>query len=438
MTLTTSTVKCSCTDTREKFLHQAQCDLWLDIDFLEGDACWIEATQCLVPLPIDFTLSEEELAARDDAMWAAIAYQYGEDGDDGSTDAETVVDFATPLAMPLECICTVPGTKHCSECGITRNDVNKPWERTMRRVKAEEKQWPLACVCVPEKSWECRKCEVQRSKTGEQWRYWWPSNTSAWVQKCRHYGQAVTLPDGTVVYASSMTNHKEGEAPHFGVYAASSWTPGCIAFTINWQDMGFPKIPLEQLDWALDTALSYAQERDEKVEFGCIGGHGRTGTMLALLVLRTSELDGEAAVKYVRDNYCKEAIEGYKQEWLVRYMHARYNNLPEPEFAPPPVQTWSGSTTVAKSVVQKVVEKVGSAIGLTAGGGWDDLDDWESVELPEDATEEEKQIANGVGAHGLPAHRRLWVEKGEVCGLCKWGPLDADNFARGTGLPTET
>jgi protein-tyrosine phosphatase len=56
----------------------------------------------------------------------------------------------------------------------------------------------------------------------------------------------------------------------------------------------------------------------KKVFMGCIGGHGRTGTVFAALVTR---MTGNAdSIKYVRDNYCKKAVESTAQiEWLHKH-----------------------------------------------------------------------------------------------------------------------
>jgi hypothetical protein len=55
------------------------------------------------------------------------------------------------------------------------------------------------------------------------------------------------------------------------------------------------------------------------IHIGCIGGHGRTGTVLAALV---KEVDGiEDAITYVRENYCKKAVESSTQ---VAFLHKQY------------------------------------------------------------------------------------------------------------------
>lgn len=61
-----------------------------------------------------------------------------------------------------------------------------------------------------------------------------------------------------------------------------------------------------------------AELRDGKSVFaGCIGGHGRTGLFLAALTkVMTGKKD---AITYVREHYCKKAVESTKQvDWLVK------------------------------------------------------------------------------------------------------------------------
>lgn len=55
-----------------------------------------------------------------------------------------------------------------------------------------------------------------------------------------------------------------------------------------------------------------------RVHIGCIGGHGRTGTVLAALV-RFMDPSIKDAIGYVRKNYCKKAVESQKQiDFLVK------------------------------------------------------------------------------------------------------------------------
>jgi hypothetical protein len=56
----------------------------------------------------------------------------------------------------------------------------------------------------------------------------------------------------------------------------------------------------------------------DKIHVGCIGGHGRTGTLFAALVKHMT--GNENAIQYVRDNYCEKAVETAEQiQFLVKH-----------------------------------------------------------------------------------------------------------------------
>lgn len=59
-------------------------------------------------------------------------------------------------------------------------------------------------------------------------------------------------------------------------------------------------------------------DEGRKVHVGCIGGHGRTGLFLAALVSLYGEKD---AITYVRQHYCKKAVESSQQ---VEFLHSEY------------------------------------------------------------------------------------------------------------------
>ena len=56
--------------------------------------------------------------------------------------------------------------------------------------------------------------------------------------------------------------------------------------------------------------------RGERVEIGCLGGHGRTGTALACLAAMTGRLRS-GAVDWVRTHYCPQAVETAEQVAFV-------------------------------------------------------------------------------------------------------------------------
>jgi hypothetical protein len=125
----------------------------------------------------------------------------------------------------------------------------------------------------------------------------------------------VTLPDGSRIRASSIFERVEHDTTRdFGLYLDPCWEPTWPSDTIDWPDHGVPS----------DDARAAAQIRDaflrarngETVEVGCIAGIGRTGTVLACMVVLTG-LDAPSAVAWVRANYRPRAVETAAQEdWV--------------------------------------------------------------------------------------------------------------------------
>lgn len=158
-----------------------------------------------------------------------------------------------------------------------------------------------------------------------------------WADKCdRHNHQVVTYPDGTIVHASSSGMVKEPDGNEYAVYAYDTFSPKrSIVTVIPWVDFGLPRIPDHMVEEIMLRHLELARAGRD-VEFGCMGGHGRTGTMLAILATECGVEPAEA-VKWVRDNYCEHAVEGGDQEWYVLAFAARRRGeeIPEkPKFEP--------------------------------------------------------------------------------------------------------
>lgn len=62
-----------------------------------------------------------------------------------------------------------------------------------------------------------------------------------------------------------------------------------------------------------------------KVHVGCIGGHGRTGMVLAALVAHFEH--SPDPIGYVREYYCAKAVESIEQ---VAYLVTRWGCTPHP------------------------------------------------------------------------------------------------------------
>jgi hypothetical protein len=127
----------------------------------------------------------------------------------------------------------------------------------------------------------------------------------------------VTLIDGTdVVGVTFVADDAYGRdtAPTFGLYLDERWSPPWSHVHVDWPDFGLPP-DTEALRAALQDVLHRAR-RNERVELGCWGGHGRTGTALACLAVLAGTPASEA-VAWVRENYCEHAVETPAQEAFV-------------------------------------------------------------------------------------------------------------------------
>lgn len=86
---------------------------------------------------------------------------------------------------------------------------------------------------------------------------------------------------------------------------------------IKWPDMRVP--PVQKEFWR---KLHEIAEKDKihHVLFYCMGGHGRTGTALASILVTVANQQGDDAIAFVKKHYCKEAIETKEQENYIRLL----------------------------------------------------------------------------------------------------------------------
>ena len=134
----------------------------------------------------------------------------------------------------------------------------------------------------------------------------------------------VTFPDGTLVRAHGIAARDTDDGWRtFGLYCDAAWQPDWPAVTVDWPDFGLPTEPETAARQIVD-AFERAG-RGERVEIGCLGGIGRTGTVLACMSV-IAGISGTDAVRWVRQNYRPEAVETAAQanwvtwfaEWLER------------------------------------------------------------------------------------------------------------------------
>jgi protein-tyrosine phosphatase len=92
---------------------------------------------------------------------------------------------------------------------------------------------------------------------------------------------------------------------------------------IEWKDYGLPT----DSDRAADqiTAAFARARRGDVVEIGCLGGLGRTGTVLACMAV-LADVPPASAVEWVRNEYNPAAVETDAQEEWVRWFADRLHD----------------------------------------------------------------------------------------------------------------
>ncbi len=130
----------------------------------------------------------------------------------------------------------------------------------------------------------------------------------------------VVFPDGSRIQASSILERRTDDPERaFGLYLDTRWEPTWPADVIAWQDFGLPDDP-ERAAVQIAAAFTLAR-RGELVEVGCLGGSGRTGTVLACMAV-LSGVPAAEAVAWVRSAYKPEAVETSEQEAWVQWFAA--------------------------------------------------------------------------------------------------------------------
>jgi len=133
--------------------------------------------------------------------------------------------------------------------------------------------------------------------------------------RCYHSHPPLPLKDGLVIYGGSCSSPVITDADiYVGLdhmqksHKSFPWVEG-ESFQFSIRDMQAPDDPYQfrcLIDWLIMQLTS-----QKKVHVGCIGGHGRTGTVFSALV--AVMLGKEDAIDYVRKNYCAKAVESTSQ-----------------------------------------------------------------------------------------------------------------------------
>lgn len=91
---------------------------------------------------------------------------------------------------------------------------------------------------------------------------------------------------------------------------------------IPWADFGLPKV--KSSFWQALHSYIVSMGWTE-VCIHCEGGHGRTGTAMASIMITVLGWSVGEAVEYLRDNYCKDAVETSNQCEYLCILDIEYN-----------------------------------------------------------------------------------------------------------------
>lgn len=198
---------------------------------------------------------------------------------------------------------------------------------------------------------------------------------------CKHFRQEVVLEGGVMVLASASTDKPwssygqkpaYGDDPDIGFYLDRAWQPYYELVTSPGMHLPWAKRNRARMQWVIYPWSDF-QDPDsirefelvtrwlldhimlgKRVEVGCVGGHGRTGTLLASLLILQG-VDAWSAIDRIRHTYCEWAVESLQQERFLEDFDFRINGRQEwpnkPRYAVPDDISgrgyWGGSTCFA-------------------------------------------------------------------------------------------
>jgi protein-tyrosine phosphatase len=127
------------------------------------------------------------------------------------------------------------------------------------------------------------------------------------------------LPSGRLVRGRGLKRPvPDGPVPDFGLYLLGR-EPAPVAW--EWRWVGWPdfRLPSDPIEFAAALREVWRRCPGERVEVGCGGGRGRTGTALACLAV----VDGvppDQAVAFVRQGYDPKAVETpWQRRFVARF-----------------------------------------------------------------------------------------------------------------------
>lgn len=381
---------------RNKF-HADSCELWLEPTFKDGTDEWDGDLGCLVlaqspwenadewiwngdtPVVRKATADERTNLAEAVAEWEAANGDF--DGIELIGEGEQeVIDALANGSATVDDV----GLVSLPDGSYADFEIRTTWRRIDdgEEVTWAEELWDdpvqislaeTVYECAHNKKYYCHVCKLQRESESMPWRPWdtvTPNRSEAtrvpggydstygYYGGCHHMFETFALPkrQHRNIKISGVHQHGPNSTPDYGLYAYTGWSPKCVAEFIPWQDYGLPTCGYVSAAEAIVRAWDVAA-KGQIVEVGCMGGHGRTGTVLACLALLSDpEMTAKAAINWVRKVHCKEAIETNQQEWFIEWFRCWMLNIAAPEMPKTYMSKHSATWDAAKKAADAVKE----------------------------------------------------------------------------------
>lgn len=420
-------MRCDCTmqfQSTKNNNHDDNCELWLEKSFWDQETEWDPQLQRLIKsMSVNpYENAEEFIWDGDTPVVSKVTAQSRVEAQRATFEAATLGEILCPLEDeahqaiingadedPHGFVHLPDGSYADCEARVTYRktlvDGEPTWTEEYWDDLADEGEADLlTCTCTPQKHFYCQRCQVQREADDLPWEPWfkgddkydaesWKSSYSSYgfqgaAQKaaatsaqwhysnaCQHTFETFRLPgaQNRNIKISAVRTHTPETMPDFGLYAASCWYPQCVATFIPWTDYGLPTCTFERAAGAIVDLYEKA-EAGQVCEVGCMGGHGRTGTILAALAIISDDTMTPAqAIAWVRSVHCKQAIESEKQEWWIEWFAGWHRGTLDSVRAMPvfvPKATVVRANTDPKALPTKTVYQGGTVTTYHADGTW--------------------------------------------------------------------
>lgn len=131
----------------------------------------------------------------------------------------------------------------------------------------------------------------------------------------------------------NCTGTKMGKRHEIPIKKLRKWESAANKYDIinlDWPDQGVVDLPREF--WR--DLLAYLKSEKKKLLIFCVGGHGRTGTGVASMLILHRKYGAQESIDWVQndENYCSEAIESQTQ---IKYIYI----IAGEKYVPPPIET---------------------------------------------------------------------------------------------------